>query len=84
MSLKLQHKIDGVIHFAALKAVGKSVEDPLSYYQNNVTGSSNLLQVLHVYMDVRIKSLNISFDFYKSMYILYQLVFHSDMRRIWS
>jgi len=40
-----KHKIDGVIHFAALKAVGKSVEDPLSYYQNNVTGSSNLLQI---------------------------------------
>ena len=30
--------IAGVIHFAALKAVGDSVENPLLYYQNNITG----------------------------------------------
>jgi len=29
------HKIDGVIHFAGLKAVGESVEKPLAYYYNN-------------------------------------------------
>lgn len=32
----LEHKIDGVIHFAGLKAVGESVEKPLAYYRNNV------------------------------------------------
>ncbi len=31
-----QYKIDAVIHFAALKAVGQSVSEPLNYYQNNL------------------------------------------------
>ena len=33
---------DSVIHFAALKAVGESVAQPLKYYENNVTGTVNL------------------------------------------
>jgi len=41
-----KHKIDGVIHLAALKAVGESCREPLMYYANNVTGSANLLQVM--------------------------------------
>lgn len=40
------HKIDSVIHFAALKAVGESVQIPLSYYQNNVGGSATLVEVM--------------------------------------
>jgi len=40
------HKIDGVIHFAASKAVGESVETPLTYYQNNLSSLVNLLQVM--------------------------------------
>src|SRR5450756_1367086 len=32
-----------VIHFAGLKAVGESVQNPLAYYDNNVVGSVNLL-----------------------------------------
>ncbi|TKR95389.1 hypothetical protein L596_009565 [Steinernema carpocapsae] len=39
-----QHKFDGVIHLAALKAVGESVEKPLSYYSNNLIGSLNLIE----------------------------------------
>ncbi len=39
------HQIDGVIHFAALKAVGESVEKPLEYYRNNVAGFVELLNV---------------------------------------
>ena len=35
--------IEAVIHFAAFKAVGESVEKPLMYYMNNVTGMINLL-----------------------------------------
>lgn len=38
------HKIDGVIHFAGLKAVGESVEQPLAYYQNNVLSTIVLLK----------------------------------------
>ena len=38
--------ISGVIHFAALKAVGESVEKPLMYYENNITGSLNLYKVM--------------------------------------
>lgn len=41
-----KEKIGGVIHFAASKAVGESVEQPLKYYQNNVAGLVNLLSVL--------------------------------------
>ena len=37
------HSIDAVIHFAGLKAVGESVENPLMYYRNNVVGTLNLL-----------------------------------------
>lgn len=38
------HKIDGVIHFAGLKAVGESVDQPLAYYQNNVLSTMVLLK----------------------------------------
>lgn len=38
--------IDAVIHMAGLKAVGESVEKPLDYYENNVTGSIVLLRVM--------------------------------------
>jgi UDP-glucose 4-epimerase len=37
------HTITAVLHFAGLKAVGESVEKPLQYYDNNVTGSLKLL-----------------------------------------
>jgi UDP-glucose 4-epimerase len=40
------HPIDAVIHFAAFKAVGESVAKPLEYYQNNVAGTINLLDVM--------------------------------------
>jgi len=36
--------IDGIIHFAALKAVGESVAKPVMYYQNNLNGLINLLK----------------------------------------
>ena len=41
-----KHKIDAVIHFAALIAVGESVEKPDLYYRNNVTGTLNLLDAM--------------------------------------
>uniref|UniRef100_A0A182QFI6 UDP-glucose 4-epimerase n=1 Tax=Anopheles farauti TaxID=69004 RepID=A0A182QFI6_9DIPT len=41
-----KHKIDCVVHFAALKAVGESCRIPLKYYQNNITGTSILLEVM--------------------------------------
>ena len=37
---------DSVIHFAALKAVGESVSQPLKYYQNNITGTLVLCEVM--------------------------------------
>lgn len=36
-------KIDGVIHFAGIKAVGESVKNPVKYYHNNLTGLTHLL-----------------------------------------
>lgn len=37
-------QIDGIIHIAAFKAVGESVEEPLKYYRNNVSGFVTLLE----------------------------------------
>ncbi|XP_057520562.1 UDP-glucose 4-epimerase GEPI48-like [Amaranthus tricolor] len=39
-------KFDAVIHFAGLKAVGESVQKPLLYYNNNIIGTVNLLEVM--------------------------------------
>ncbi len=41
-----KYKIDSVIHFAGLKAVGESVEKPLEYYDNNINGTLKLLEVM--------------------------------------
>jgi UDP-glucose 4-epimerase len=41
-----QEKIDAVIHFAGKKAVGESVEKPLLYYHNNITGTLILCEVM--------------------------------------
>ena len=41
-----ESKFDTVIHFAALKAVGESVEKPLNYYENNIGGTVNLLKCM--------------------------------------
>jgi UDP-glucose 4-epimerase len=41
-----EHPIDGVMHFAGLKAVGESVSIPLRYYDNNITGTLTLLDVM--------------------------------------
>ena len=40
------HKIDAVIHFAGLKAVGESVEQPMRYYDNNIGGTITLCEVM--------------------------------------
>lgn len=46
----LEHqKIDAVIHFAAYKSVGESVDDPLRYYDNNINGLINMLQYCEMY-----------------------------------
>lgn len=45
-SLFKSHSVDAVLHFAGLKAVGESVEQPLEYYDNNVTGSLVLLAAM--------------------------------------
>lgn len=41
-----KHNIEEVIHFAAYKAVGESMEQPLRYYNNNVAGTINLVRAL--------------------------------------
>lgn len=47
-----ENKIDAVIHFAGLKAVGESVKGPISYYHNNITGTLILCEIMKKY-DVR-------------------------------
>jgi UDP-glucose 4-epimerase len=41
-----EHTIDGVVHFAGLKAVGESVEKPLEYYSNNINSTLVLIEVM--------------------------------------
>lgn len=41
-----QYEIDAVVHFAGLKAVGESVQKPLEYYDNNVSGSVVLFEAM--------------------------------------
>lgn len=43
---KSYSSIEAVIHFAAFKAVGESVQKPLAYYENNVGGTVNLLEAM--------------------------------------
>ncbi|MEH7392945.1 UDP-glucose 4-epimerase GalE [Bacillus sp. JJ1503] len=43
------HEIDGVIHFAGLKAVGESVEKPLAYYHNNIVSTMILAKACQKY-----------------------------------
>ncbi len=41
-----KHNIDAVVHFAAFKSLNESIEQPLSYYQNNVAGTLCLLEAM--------------------------------------
>jgi UDP-glucose 4-epimerase len=52
--LLAEHAVSSVMHFAGLKAVGESVDQPLRYYDNNVHGSQVLLQAM---ADARVFSL---------------------------
>ncbi len=44
-----ENDIDCVIHFAGLKAVGESVQKPLTYYENNIAGTINLVKLMNEY-----------------------------------
>jgi UDP-glucose 4-epimerase len=46
MRLMKQHGIEGVVHFAADKAVGESVAQPLKYYRNNICGAVSLMECI--------------------------------------
>ena len=45
-SIFSKEKIDAVIHFAGLKAVGESVQKPWEYYENNISGTLTLVDVM--------------------------------------
>ena len=44
-----ENKIDSIIHFAALKAVGESVAKPLEYYRNNLVGALTVFELMKEY-----------------------------------
>jgi len=46
------YSISGVIHFAAYKAVGESVENPLKYYSNNISGLNSILRVIEKFPEI--------------------------------
>lgn len=45
-----------MIHFAGLKAVGESVQKPLLYYNNNILGTINLLEVMSAHGCKKVRS----------------------------
>ncbi|MDK7326498.1 NAD-dependent epimerase/dehydratase family protein, partial [Lactobacillus mulieris] len=45
-NILMDEKIDAVIHFAAYLLVGESVQEPLKYYHNNVSGMISLLKAM--------------------------------------
>jgi len=49
-----KNQIESVIHFAGLKAVGESVEKPIEYYHNNITGTLILLKLMKKYNSKKI------------------------------
>lgn len=49
-----ENTINAVIHFAGLKAIGESVQFPLHYYHNNITGTLNLCETMKKYGITRI------------------------------
>jgi UDP-glucose 4-epimerase len=60
---KNTNPINYIIHFAALKAVGESVSNPIKYYENNVNGTINLLKCAKEY-----KSTNFLFSSSATVY----------------
>ena len=50
MSIKLEKRIESVIHFAGLKSVSDSITRPLEYWNNNVNGTITLLRIMEKYM----------------------------------
>ena len=48
-SLFASRRITSVIHFAALKSVGESIQQPAEYYQTNVTGTAQLVNIMREY-----------------------------------
>ena len=46
IQLLIDYKIDAVIHFAGLKALGESIEKPIDYYENNLWGAISLLNAM--------------------------------------
>lgn len=49
-----QNRIDGIIHFAGLKAVGESVEKPIDYYYNNLVSTLNLCRMMRKYQVLKL------------------------------
>ncbi|MBC8110320.1 MAG: NAD-dependent epimerase/dehydratase family protein, partial [Verrucomicrobia bacterium] len=47
---EVEKNVNGIIHFAAYKAVGESVQNPLKYYYNNVGSLITLLEVMQKYL----------------------------------
>ena len=45
----MSKQIDAIIHFASLKSVGESIDQPLTYYSQNINGTLNLLQMMKKY-----------------------------------
>jgi UDP-glucose 4-epimerase len=48
-SIFKEFSFDGIIHFAAFKAVGESIKEPLNYYKNNLVGLVNILNLAKEY-----------------------------------
>ena len=56
-----KHSIEAVIHFAGLKAVGESVEQPLRYYDNNIKSTLTYVFCKNSFSSAVAESLNLKF-----------------------
>lgn len=74
-----EHVFDGVIHFAWAKAVWESCDDPIYYFQNNISGSINLFEVMK---EFSVK--NIIFSSSATVYHSENVVPLSEKNKLWT
>ena len=77
-----KENVDAVIHCAALKAVGESVQKPLEYYRNNITGTLTLMDVMKQTSVKNIDKLKVLI-MYEVIRFMNYLFFYSNLIYLW-
>nr|WP_330420059.1 GDP-mannose 4,6-dehydratase [Dorea longicatena] len=77
-----KENVDAVIHCAALKSVGESVQKPLEYYRNNITGTLTLMDVMKQTSVKNIDKLKVLI-MYEVIRFMNYLFFYSNLIYLW-